>query len=88
MIQILLLTVIIVTLVLAAKRFFPSSEAELELENYRGEVRTRGSREELAIVLSNLQRWRKEGRISREEYDRLTDICLQELRKAPPKDLR
>ena len=85
MIQILFLAILIMTLVLAAKKFFPSSETLEDFENDGSQIRSKGSREELSAVLANLQRWRKEGRISREEYDHLTDLCLQELRQVPPK---
>ncbi len=36
------------------------------------------SKREARIILAHAQRWRQEGQISREEYDRLTELCLGE----------
>lgn len=44
---------------------------------------TKISKKELAMILSHLQRWRKEGKLTREEYDRLTDLCLSEMQNFP-----
>lgn len=66
-----------------AKKFYFPTEMAQHPERYPAAEDTQVSKKELAIVLSHLQRWRKEGKLSREEYDHLTDICLLEMRQDP-----
>jgi hypothetical protein len=44
------------------------------------------SKKDVSLIMSHLQRWKKEGKLSREEYDHLTDICLSEIQGPPKKD--
>lgn len=39
------------------------------------------SKKEMGIILGHSQRWKNEGKLSREEYDRITDICLEEMKQ-------
>ena len=47
---------------------------------------SRESRKTLGVILANLQRWKNEGKITREEYDHLTDICLSEMEQLAGKE--
>ncbi len=79
MINLLVAILLIIGVLWAAKKFyFPTTIAE-HPEKFPVLPDTKISKKELAMIMANLQRWRKEGKISREEYDRLTDICLSEM---------
>lgn len=74
----------------AAKSFYFPTKVAQNPEKYPISPGSKISQKELAIVMSHLQRWKKEGKITREEYDHLTDIALSEMQQiadAPP-DLR
>ncbi len=84
MINLIFLLFIIFIVIWTAKKFyFPTKIAE-HPELYPIQQETKISKKEMATILAHLQRWRQEGKISREEYDHLTDICLAETQ--PPKD--
>lgn len=70
---------------IAKKFYFPTTMAQ-NPERYSVRSESGASKKDLAIVLFNLQRWKKEGKLSREEYDHITDICLTELQDEPSKD--
>ena len=77
---------LIVSILWVAKKFyFPTGMAQ-HPEKYPMAVDTRVSKKDLGIVLFHIQRWRKEGKLSREEYDRLTDLCLSEMQEISKKD--
>jgi len=64
----------------AAKKFyFPTDMAQRPGLYPARKSPAKISRKELGTVLAHLQRWKQEGKISREEYDHLTDLCLSEL---------
>ena len=63
-----------------AKKFYFPTEMAQHPEKYPPAEGTKVSKKDMGIVLYHLQRWRTEGRLSREEYDHLTDICLAEMR--------
>jgi hypothetical protein len=67
----------------AAKKFYFPTEIAQRPEKYPVAPDAKVSRKDLATVLFHLQRWRKEGKISREEYDHMTDICLSEMQQIP-----
>ena len=71
---------LIIVMLWTAKKFYFPMEAAQHPERYPAPPAERVSQKELAMVLTHLQRWRKEGKITREEYDHLTDICLAEMR--------
>jgi hypothetical protein len=85
MIPALLLLLIIVVAVLIVQKLTTSPETSEMIENIQHHLKG-SSKNEIALVLANIQRWKKEGKITREEYDHLTDICLQELRQILPKE--
>ena len=66
----------------AKKFYFPTGAAQ-NPEKYPVRRDAKISKKELAAILFHLQRCRKEGKISREEYDHMTDICLSEMQQLP-----
>ena len=67
----------------AAKSFYFPTKVAQNPEKYPLAPDTRVSKKDLAIILFHLQRWKKEGKITREEYDHLTDIALSEMQQLP-----
>lgn len=64
----------------AKKFYFPTRMAD-HPDRYPP-MRIQGvTKRQLTTTLDQIQRWRQEGKITREEYDRLTDICLAELKQ-------
>ena len=86
MLNLLFGAVLVVLMLWAAKKFYFPTEAAQHPERYPVQPDSRLSKKELALVLAHLQRWRKEGKITREEYDHLTDICLSEMQPLRQKD--
>ena len=78
-------SLICVILWVAKKFYFPLEMAQ-HPEKYPLSPDTKISKKDLSIVLFNIQRWRKEGRISREEYDHMTDLCLCEMQQIKSKE--
>ena len=70
-------------IVWAAKKFYFPTEIAEHQDRYPIKQETKISKRELAMLLSHLQRWKKEGKLTREEYDHLTDLCLGEMRDFP-----
>ena len=71
---------ILAILWVAKKFYFPTGLAQ-NPELYPVQTEIKISKKDLGIILFHLQRWKKEGKISREEYDHLTDLCLSEMRE-------
>ena len=69
-----------------AKKFYFPTEMAQNPERFPVKTDVPFSRKDMGIILSRLQLWRNEGKISREEYDHLTDLCLSEMRESPKKD--
>ncbi|MBI2916212.1 MAG: hypothetical protein HYY07_05085 [Elusimicrobia bacterium] len=86
MINLLFALLLIAGILWAAKKFYFPTEIAEHPERYPVQSDTKVSRKEIAIVLALLQRWRKEGKLSREEYDHLTDVGLSEMRQLPGSD--
>ena len=76
--------VLIFLMLWAAKKFYFPTEIAQHPERTPVRPDEKLSRKELALLLNHLQRWRKEGKITREEYDHLTDLCLSEMRRTSP----
>lgn len=70
---------------IAKKFYFPVQMAQ-HPERYPIEGKTKISQKDLPVILSHIQRWRREGKLSREEYDHLTDLCLSEMENSPQKE--
>lgn len=83
MINLIVLLLLIGAILWSAKKFYFPTEMAQHPERYPIQPDTKISKKDLAVILENLQRWRKEGKISREEYDHLTDICLSEMQQLP-----
>ncbi len=66
-----------------AKKFYFPTEMAQHPENVPAEPGAKISQKDLGLVMFHLQRWRKEGKLTREEYDHLTDLCLSEMKPAP-----
>ena len=81
MLNLLFGVVLIILMLWVAKKFYFPTEAAQHPERFPVRPDTKVSKKELALLLSHLQRWRKEGKITREEYDHLTDICLSEMQQ-------
>lgn len=71
---------------IAKKFYFPSETLPIP-EKHPIHPDAKISKKDLTIVLSNLQRWKKEGKITRVEYDHLTDICLSEIQQISHSDI-
>lgn len=69
-----------------AKKFYFPTEMAQNPEKYPILDQPKVSKKDLGLILFHLQRWRKEGKISREESDHLTDICLSEMRQISKKE--
>ena len=69
-----------------AKKFYFPMEMAQHPERYPRKPDPMLSKKDVGILMFHLQRWKKEGKISREEYDHLTDLCLSEMQDAPKKD--
>jgi len=69
-----------------AKKFYFPTEMAQNPERFPIRQDPTISRKDLGIILSNLQRWKKEGKISREEYDHMTDLCLGEMQRIPKEE--
>ena len=83
MINIIFALLLIYGIIWTAKKFYFPTEVAQNPEKYPVRWDARISKKELSAVLTHLQRWRKEGKISREEYDHMTDICLSEMQQVP-----
>ena len=83
MINLIFALFLIFAVVWAAKKLYHPTEMADHPERYPVQPDSKISKKDLAVILTHIQRWRKEGKISREEYDRLTDICLAEMRQIP-----
>ncbi len=71
--------ILIALIIWTAKKFyFPTQMAE-HPERYPAPTK-KVTKYQLGVTLEQIQRWRQEGKISREEYDHLTDICLSEIK--------
>ena len=79
MINIFFAAVLIGVVLWAAKKFYFATEMADHPELYPARPEGKASKKDLRIVAANLQRWRQEGKISREEYDHLTDLYLAEM---------
>jgi len=79
MINILFALFLLGAILFVAKKFYFPTVIAHEPEKYPMKITTRMPKKELSVILSNTQRWRKEGKISRDEYDHITDICLSEM---------
>ncbi len=78
MIHLFLALLVLFSIYQVAKKFYFPTEIAEHPERYPVKSDVKISKRELSILMTHLQRWRKEGKISREEYDHITDICLAE----------
>ncbi len=69
----------------AKKFYFPVRMAQFP-DQYPAPAEASLSKKDCGIILFHLQRWKKDGKITREEYDHLTDLCLSEMREPPVTD--
>lgn len=83
MINLLFAFGLIVLILWVAKKFYFPTDMAQNPERYPVPLDPKVSKKELGMVMFHLQRWKKEGKISREEYDHLTDLCLSEMRQTP-----
>lgn len=81
MLNLIIALLLLAALIWAAKKFYFPTEMAQHPEKYPIQPGSKVSKKDLAITLANLQRWKKEGKITREEYDHLTDICLSEMQQ-------
>ena len=88
MINLIILILLIFMILWTAKNFYRPTEMAQHPERYPVQADTKISKKDLAIILAHVQRWRKEGKISREESDHLTDLCLAEMQPRPPQEER
>ncbi len=86
MINLLFAFILIAGILWVAKKFYFPVEIAQYPEKYPVPEGPQMSKKDGGIVLLHLQRWRKEGKVTREEYDHLTDLCLSEMREPPVKD--
>ena len=86
MINLIFAAFLIAMILWAAKKFYFPTNAAQHPELYPVKSDPALSKKDLGVILFHLQRWRKEGKISREEYDHLTDLCLTEMRESPKKE--
>ena len=78
----LLFAVFLIFMVLwVAKKFYFPTEMAQHPERFPAPLDPKVSKKDLTTILHHIQRWRNEGKISREEYDRLTDVCLAEMQQ-------
>lgn len=81
MLNLVIALLLLTALLWAAKKFYFPTDMAQHPEKYPIRPGTKVSKKDLAVTLSTLQRWKKEGKITREEYDHLTDICLAEMQQ-------
>ncbi len=86
MIHLFLALCVIFAIYSVAKKFYFPTEMAEHPERYPIKNDIKISKRELSILMTHLQRWRKEGKITREEYDHITDICLAERPENPTKE--
>lgn len=79
MINLLFALILIGLVIWSAKKLYFPTEIAQDPKKYPAKPGVKVSQKDLAVVLSNLQRWKSEGKITREEYDHLTDLCLSEM---------
>jgi hypothetical protein len=83
----LLFALCLIALVLwAAKKFYFPTEIASHPELYAQNQCPAMSRKDMGILFHHLQRWRDEGKVTREEFDQLTDLCLSEIQEASQKE--
>jgi len=75
---------LIVAILWVAKKFYFPMEMAQHPERFPVKSDPSISKKDLGIIIFHLQRWKKEGKLSREEFDHLTDLCLSEM-QGPPK---
>ena len=80
MLNLIVLLILVMAVIWSARKFYLPTKMAQYPERYPVKPNYKISKKEIATVLSHIQRWRKEGKLPREEYDRLTDICLAELK--------
>ncbi len=71
---------LIAAVIWAAKKFYGATEIASHPERYPSQPEGKVSKRDLSVIMANLQRWRTEGKISREEYDHMIDLCLAEMK--------
>ena len=81
MMNLILLIALMAVILWSAKKFYWPTLMAQHPEKYPAPSESIISKKDASVIMSNLQRWRKEGKISREEYDHLTDICLAEIQQ-------
>ena len=86
MLNLIFAIVLIVSILWVAKKFYFPMDMVQHPEKYPVPSGPPVSKKDMGIIMHHLQRWRKEGKLSREEYDHVTDICLTEMRDGPKKD--
>jgi len=86
MLNILFALFLLFGIIWTAKKFYAPTKMAQHPELYPVQPDSKVSKKDLGIILSNLQRWKNEGKISREDYDRMTDICLSEMQQIPTKE--
>ena len=85
MINLIFAALLMVLVLWISKKFYFPTEMAEHPERYPTPIE-RISKRELETVLKNLKRWKESGKISREEYDNLTDLCIQEIRSMEEKN--
>ena len=83
MLNLIFAALLIFAILWVAKKFYFPAEMAEHPERYAVRSEPRLSKKDMGILMFNLQRWKKEGKISREEYDHLTDLCLSEMKDKP-----
>ena len=86
MLNLIFAVFLIFAILWVAKKFYFPTEMAQHPERFPVAPSPALSTKDMGILMFHLQRWRKEGKISREEYDRLTDLCLSEMQDTPKKD--
>lgn len=81
MLNLIIALALILAILWTGKKFYFPTEFATHPERYPVRPDAKVSKRELGIVMAQLQRWRSEGKITREEYDHLTDICLSEMQQ-------
>ena len=78
MLNLIFAALLIFAVLWVAKKFYFPVDMAQHPDRYPVKTGPALSKKDMGILMHHLQRWRKEGKISREEYDHLTDICLSE----------
>ena len=86
MLNLIFAVCLIFAILWVAKKFYFPTEMAQRPERYPVKSDPALSKKDMGILMLHLQRWKKEGKISREEYDHLTDVCLSEMQDTPKKD--